>query len=418
MVKCINLQINVIINNVTMGFEILLHIDNKLQNYRSTENSVLIDLNDLDDGEYNYTIELLSSIYEADDLKGSFNISTVKTQLIALNSTIYYDGSYTIVLKDKYDNVLADKDVYISVNGKYYKNRTDENGSCLFYIDAGIGQFSANIYFVGDDKYIKSNSTAKITIKSTIETVNQKYTLNSKYKVTLKDSEGKLLANKKVTLILNRITYNLKTNMKGEVEININLNPSIYNVQIRNYETNEYKIHFIQVVKRISENKGFSMYYGAGNSYTVRVLDDNAEYSSNLKVAFIVDGKTYYSYTNKNGYASFKINLKPGTYTIIAKYNGFQVTNNIKIKTTLITKNIHVKHTNNISFKAKLLDSKGKILKNKKVTFKFKGKTFKIKTNNKGIAILKLTKRYKVGKYNIVTKYDKLSVKNRITIKK
>ena len=410
--------LNVRIDNVTRGFEILLHLDNKIQYYKSTENSVLIDLKDLDDGEYNYTLELISYIYEADDLKGSFNISDVKTQIVASNSTIYYDGSYGVVLKDKYGDVLANKDVYVSINGKYYKNRTDENGYCLFYIDAGIGQFSANIYFVGDENYIKSNSTAKITIKSTIETVNQKYTLNSKYKVTLKDSDGNILVNKNVTLVLNRITYNLKTNMKGEVEININLSPSMYGVQIRNYETKEYKIHFIQVVKRINENKGFSIYFGAGKSYTVRVLGDDAKYGANLKVAFTVDGKTYYSYTDKNGYASFKINLKPGTYTIIAEYKGFKVTNNIKVKTTLITKNIKVKHSKPITFKAKLLDSKGKILKNKKVTFKFKGKTFKIKTNIKGIAILKITKKYKVGKYNIVTKYNKLSVKNRITIKK
>ena len=49
---------------------------------------------------------------------------------------------------------------------------------------------------------------------------------------------------------------------------------------------------------------------------------------------------------------------------------------------------------------------------------KFKGKTYKVKTNSKGIATLKITKKYKVGKYTITTSYGKLKVKNTIKIKR
>jgi len=113
-----------------------------------------------------------------------------------------------------------------------------------------------------------------------------------------------------------------------------------------------------------------------------------------------------------------KISLKPNKYTITAEYKGFKVSNKITVKSTIIAKDKTVKKGKTIKFKAKLLNSKGKILKNKKLTFKFKGKTYKVKTNSKGIATLKITKRYKVGKYTISTKYCALKIKNKITIKK
>ena len=111
-------------------------------------------------------------------------------------------------------------------------------------------------------------------------------------------------------------------------------------------------------------------------------------------------------------------NLKIGTYTIYAEYGEFKVSNKITVKTTLITKNVKIKKGKIIKFKVKLLNSKGKILKSKKITFKFKGKTYKVKTNKKGIATLKIKKNYKIGKYNIITRYGKVKITNVIRIVK
>ena len=92
------------------------------------------------------------------------------------------------------------------------------------------------------------------------------------------------------------------------------------------------------------------------------------------------------------------------------------MSNKVKIKPTIITKDIKVKKSKTIKFTAKLVNSKGKILKNKKITFKFKGKSYKVKTNKKGKAVLKITKKYGKGKYTITSRYGKLTVKNRIRI--
>ena len=404
--------------NSTRGFEIIAYVGDKNYTYKSNENSVLIQWDDLDNGTYNYTFKLVSSIYEADDIKGEFNISYIKTDLTAPSKTVYYGGEYSVVLKDKFANTIADEDIYLKIGLKTYKNRTDSNGVAVFHIIEDVGLYSATVSFIGDDEYVKSCVTPQIIVKTTIETPNYTFAVNSKYGVIIKDSKGNLVKNKQVKIVLNGATYDLTSDSNGAVYLNINLQSGVYISQITNIETGEVKNHFIQIVKRITNNKDVEMYYGAGKYYKLRVCDDNGDYVKNLKVAFKVNGKTYYRYTNSNGYASFKIDLKPGKYTIIASYKNCEVLNKITVKTTLITKNINVKKGKTIKFTAKLLNSKGKILKNKKVTFKFKGKTYKVKTNKKGIATLKITKKYKAGKYTVTSKYGKLLIKNTIRIKR
>lgn len=67
-------------------------------------------------------------------------------------------------------------------------------------------------------------------------------------------------------------------------------------------------------------------------------------------------------------------------------------------------------------FKAKLVNKNAKPLKGKKITFKIKGKSYNVKTNKKGITVLKL--KLKVGKYIIKSIYGKSKVTNKIIVKK
>ena len=97
---------------------------------------------------------------------------------------------------------------------------------------------------------------------------------------------------------------------------------------------------------------------------------------------------------------------------------GFHISNKIIVKKTLITKNIKVKKGKTIKFTAKLLNKNGKVLKAKKITFKFKGKTYKAKTNKKGIASIKIKNKYKSGKYSVITRYKEIKIKNTVNIKK
>lgn len=105
-----------------------------------------------------------------------------------------------------------------------------------------------------------------------------------------------------------------------------------------------------------------------------------------------INGKTYNVKTDSKGYASLNVKFAPNTYTITATYKQFSVKNKVVIKSTIVTKNVVKKKSKTAYFYAKLLDSNGKILKYKKVKFTFKGKTYTVKTNSKGIASYKLKK--------------------------
>ena len=405
------------IRDCVRGFKVNVYSTMGNYTYFSLDGLARCEFKDLDVGSYSYEIELISPIYEANNITGTFNITYQKTQIIASDATIYYNGPYSAVLKDKLGNIIPDRDLYLTIDGHTYKKRTDSQGIATFNIDIAPGKHNVLVKFIGDDEYIASSKAVNIDIKSTISLISTSYAINSNLIVTLYDSNGYLCINNPVSIVFNGINYNLNTDGKGQVSLNVNLNPGTYSIKVTNPLSDEVKIEQINVLKRITQNYDMSMYYGAGKVYKVRVCDDFGHFVKGLKVAFKIKGKTYYAYTDKNGYASFKITKKPGKYTITAEYKGFKVSNKITIKSTIITKDIKVKKGKTIKFTAKLLNNKGKILKNKKITFKFKGKTYKVKTNKKGKAVLKITKKYKKGKYTITSKYGKLKIKNKITIK-
>ncbi|WP_295600785.1 hypothetical protein [uncultured Methanobrevibacter sp.] len=98
----------------------------------------------------------------------------------------------------------------------------------------------------------------------------------------------------------------------------------------------------------------------------------------------------YVAKVDKNGYASLKITLLPKKYTITAEYKGFKTSNKLVVKQTLkvVKKTIKVKKGKKITIKATLKWANGKVIK-----FKFKGKTYKAKTNKKGLAKVVIKKK-------------------------
>ena len=404
------------IENCLRGFRIHLFINDMDYWYTATEGYVVADLNDLDVGTYTYRLELSSSIYQADNITGMFNITSQRTQIVAEDATIYYNGEYMLVLKDKLGNIIPNRDVYLIINGERFKSRTNDLGSAVFKLPVASGNHRTTLEFIGDDEYLAASLSVNINVKSTVYVAQSTYAYNSRYVAVLYDSNGNSVKNRQISVVFNGINYNLTSNAKGEISLVVKLSSGKCNVKITNPETGEIKVQAINVVKRITKNKDLTLYYGADKVYKVKVCNDNAKFIKGLKVKFKINKKSYYAFTDKRGYASLKISQKPGKYRITASYKGFKVSNKIVVKSTLITKNVKVKKGKTIKFKAKLLNNKGKKLKNKKITFKFKGKSYSAKTNKKGVAVLKIAKKYKKGKYSITSRYGKLKIKNKIRI--
>ena len=169
---------------------------------------------------------------------------------------------------------------------------------------------------------------------------------------------------------------------------------------------------------KITNNKNVVVDYSGKTTFKVRVVGSNGKIvGQNEFVVMKIAGKAYNVNTDKNGYASMTLDLLPGKYSITAVYKGFSVKNTITVKNVLKAKSVTKKKAKKIKYSASLKTSKGKAISGKKITFKIKGKTYKAKTNKKGIATVSI-KNLKVGKYKITVKYIKSTAKAVLKVKR
>ena len=170
-------------------------------------------------------------------------------------------------------------------------------------------------------------------------------------------------------------------------------------------------------------------YYGdTSKKFKVKVLDDDYNEMEGVYVSF---GRDWDSLKEKeaNAYGNvyFPINYKVGTHYVMTyiecvnddgttSENYFIADNIVKIKSTIPTKTLS-KHINEKKkkFAIKFLTTKGKPLKNTVVKIKVKSKTYKVRTNSKGIAYIKINS-FKVGKHTITAINPKSKEKRKITV--
>jgi len=244
-----------------------------------------------------------------------------------------------------------------------------------------------------------------MSIKS--DNMTRGYNSEFDYQAAFLDAKGNALKDTEVTFKVNGKEYKAKTDKDGIAKLtDSKLAVGKYNVTSINPVTGEEATNTVEIVKRILENKDLTMDYLDGSSFRVKVIGDDGNVAPEGEIIDIsANGIHYVSKVDKNGYATLKINLVPKKYTIVAEYKGFKTTNKLVVKQTLkvVKKTIKVKKGKKITIKATLKWSNGKGIKGKVIKFRFKGKTYKAKTNKKGLAKVvikkkKVLKKLKKGK--------------------
>ena len=175
----------------------------------------------------------------------------------------------------------------------------------------------------------------------------------------------------------------------------------------------------IDVSKTITA-KDITKYYKGSTQYSATFLDAYGNPLADTDVQITVNGVLHTVKTNANGVASLAINLKPGTYKVIAvnPATGYSLTRNFKILSTITANDISKVYTDGKKFSAKFYKSNGKVLAKKTIKFKINGKTYKVKTNSKGVATLSL-KTLKKGTYKIISyNSDGLTKTNKVKVVK
>lgn len=165
--------------------------------------------------------------------------------------------------------------------------------------------------------------------------------------------------------------------------------------------------------------------YKAGSKYGITVYGADGKPANNTYVVVTVDGKKFKTIkTDEKGVVKFEITQEPGKHKIQITALGKTVTGTIDVKHLVSLKQASVKKSaKSLTLQVNLGKVNGKYLSGKQVTFKFNGKTYKAKTNSKGVAKCtvksSVLSKLKVGKkVTYQATYLKDTVKKTVTVKK
>jgi hypothetical protein len=194
------------------------------------------------------------------------------------------------------------------------------------------------------------------------------------------------------------------------------------------YNSSEYEFepwdYWIFVKPKFTLTGPASMYYSSSASYSVKVFGLNGKVLSEKYVTFKIGKTSVKVKTNSKGIAKLKVpnTVTPGKYTVKVIYSGFSTSKKLTVKQVLTLKRVKVKKSAKKLVLSATLKNK-KAIKNKLVTFKFSGKTYKAKTNSKGIAKVTVPKsvltKLKVGKkITYQATYLKDTVKKTVKVQK
>ena len=192
----------------------------------------------------------------------------------------------------------------------------------------------SGILQVGEDAPVTTREITTIDYKDMTTTAVDTAAdgrIGQNFTVTLKDSEGKAIANKLVQIGFNGKIYNKTTDKNGIAKLQINLQRAgIYTFAVSFLGDDQYNGSF--VVAKITVNKQTPKLTVPAKSYKASAATKTltATFKSakgtpvaGKKVTFTVNGKSYSATTDAKGVATVKVSLnKKGTYSFTAKFAG------------------------------------------------------------------------------------------------
>ncbi len=216
-------------------------------------------------------------------------------------------------------------------------------------LDSGTYQITG---FINGNYFCNYTAKAgKLTvIKKTVlksSALTKVYGTGNKLTFTLKDSDGKAIANTYVKIKLNGVTKSVKTNSKGQASLAVNLAPKIYTATISYAGSSIYtsasttaKVTIKKASPKITASKKTFKIKDKTKSYTITLKNNLGKVMKNTKVTLKVNGKTYMAKTNSKGKATFKLTKlsKKGGFTATVKYAGNAYYNAVSKKVKITVK--------------------------------------------------------------------------------
>ncbi len=310
----------------------------------------------------------------------------------------------------------------ITTSGEYTVSVEGTGAVTDNYLVAKEYTGDASVNSTPEDTLVANNTPAMQRAIVNADDVVMYYKNGTRYVILLTDQNGNALPNETVTITLNGVSYNRKTDANGTASIAINLLPGNYTASVlyvgENNFTNTTSENNITVLTTILGDDLVKVFRN-GTQYYATFLDGQGNpLAHGTDVTFNINGVFYTRQVNgSEGKAKLNINLNQGEYIITAynPVNGEAHANNITVL-PLIQSNDLVKYFRNESqFVVTVLGADGNpVGAGENVTFNINGVFYTRQTNELGQA--KLNINLAQGNYTITTMYNGCSVANNIEV--
>lgn len=294
---------------------------------RKTNDSGVAKLNiNLLDGEY-----ILTAMHPDTDLMYS-NIITVLPTVNAEDLIKVYRDShqYYATFLQGDGTPLKNTDVQFNVHGVFYTRTTNASGVAKLNINLEAGTYIITAihpnpsYMYSNIIEVLGSSTTTIATSDFTYVEDDTQIINA----TLYDQLGNVVPNQVLHATAGITTYDSVTDDNGIATFKVSLEPGIYNI-VYDFDGNSpYTSSYAYGTVTIKDASYVSfyvnntvIYYNNDETFDVTVLDVNDEPLANQPVYFTINGKEYKRTTDSNGVARMAINLDPGVYDILYKFN-------------------------------------------------------------------------------------------------
>ena len=281
----------------------------------------------------------------------------------------------------------------------------------------GSAELINSYYFNGKNQRIRNIEIISNT-KTTLTLENDAVYYGGELKYSLKDKNGNGITNANISININGKDYIRITDSNGNAFMKIKLQPKTYTISAKyaGDSVNPSTITINQVtVNSIVLTENIVKYYKNGTQFRAKLVDSAGNPVAHKMINFNINGVFYHKETNDDGIAILSINLRPNDYIITSEYDGCYVSNNVSVKTTLITNDLTKMYLGPEKFNATVLDGQGKPLANQNVTFNINGVFYNKVTDANGVASLAIN--LMAGEYIITSIYDSYETSNKVTVK-
>ena len=348
------------------------------------------------------------------------------TTIISINETAVYTGndiSITTLILSQKGGLVNTGTVEIYINSKLIT--TIPANTAYIYKTGDVGTYQVLAKFNDDSSYKDSSSTAEFTVIPV--DIPEEIETSTAGIFTLEfpdDAEGTL------TVFIDGTKYKVYDIIGGILKIDLSDKKGKYNITFEYSGDKNYPAFKKDANVTVETNPSITasnakVLYSAGTTYKITVYKNKGITANKVNVVIKQNNKKLKPIkTNSKGIASFKVTQTPGTYKLKITSLGKTVTKTLTVKHIVTLKTATVKKSaKKLILQATLAKVNKKYLKKKTVTFKFNGKTYKAKTNAKGVAKVTIKssvlKKLKIGKkITYQATYLKDTVKKTTKVKK